>query len=246
MVRGLDVEARDGGVGLPDLPGPEWDTSSPADPPHRWIRETAHDLRAPLAAIAGYTEQLVDSTGSTLPEEAQGAVAGMWHGIARMRSIIDGLLDGAGVPTQGVVDCDLLVAEVLELHARQLAASGASVHVGRLGSVRGEPLDAFRIFQNLVANAVRHADREDGLRLEIVARPAGPCRMFTVADNGKGMPAAERRKVLTDRAGGERDRRGLGLSICKSLVESQGGRIWIRSAPGRGTAVTFTLPASGT
>lgn len=219
----------------------------PADgPPHGWLRETAHDLRAPLAAIAGYTEQLVDSAGATLPEEAQGAVAGVWHAISRMRSIIDGLLDGAGTPTQGTVDCDVLVTEVLELHARQLAESNTSVHVGRLGSVRGEPLHAFRIFQNLIGNAARHADRGDGLRLDITARAAGRYRMFTVADNGRGMPSSERRRVLTDRAGGERDRRGLGLSICRNLVERQGGRIWIQSAPGRGTAVTFTLPASGT
>lgn len=224
---------------------PDGRVPSSALPSARQVRETAHDLRAPLTAIAGYTQQLVESAGAALSEDAQDAVAGLWHGIVRMRSIIEFVLDGAPAPEDDVVDCDVLVLEILELHAPQLADAGASVHIGNLGLIKGDALQTFRVFQNLIANAICHADPEGALALHITAVSAGGYRAFTVADNGKGIPVRERRSLLSDRVGRQDDRRGLGFSICKRLVEHRGGRIWIDSAPGRGTAVTFTLPASG-
>lgn len=232
-VQDADIAAR----GRPD-PG--------ADRPpavQRAARDAAHDLRAPLTAIAGYTEQLIDSTGPSLPEEAQRAIAGMWHGIMRMRKIIEAVLDGPGAADGQVeVDCNLLVAEVLDLHSRQLAEVGASIHVGDLGSVEGDAHQLFRVFQNLIGNAIHHGEPADALELRVTAVDEAGERRFTVTDNGKGIPSHERRTLLSDRTGREDDRRGLGLSICKRIVEHGGGRIWIDSTPGTGTSVTFTVP----
>lgn len=142
-------------------------------------------------------------------------------------------------------------ARALDLALKNLATSigeaGAEVSRGSLPTVKGIPAQIALVFQNLVANAIkfRHGDRP--VRIHVAAEPRGGEWEFRVEDNGIGIESQyfERIFVIFQRLHTRREYpgTGIGLALCKRIVERHGGRIWLESTPGQGTTFRFTLPA---
>ena len=126
--------------------------------------------------------------------------------------------------------------------------SGARVTQGVLPTVLADPTQLTQLFQNLVANAIKFR-REDPPEISIAARRQDGEWLFTVRDNGIGIPAeyGDRIFVIFQRLHGREEYpgTGIGLAICKKIVERHGGRIWVESGPGQGSSFLFTMPDNG-
>jgi len=213
----------------------------------------SHDLKEPLLTIDGFTRLLTSSLrtrGVLLDDEAE-FVDLIGSGLDRMRQLVDGLLALSRVATHGVepssVDLADVVADALgNLHAA-IEAAGAQVAVGPLPTVTADRAQLVQLVQNLVANAVKFT--APGVRPEVVveAERAGAEWLVTVADEGIGIPEAQRERVFepfTRLRDDEHPGSGIGLATCRRIVQRHGGRIWVEDGPGgTGSRLCFTLPA---
>jgi PAS domain S-box-containing protein len=212
----------------------------------RFADIAAHDLREPLMAISQLTallERGVESQREEIVAHLRAAVA---HGCR----LVDGLLDLARIgrsaaPAQRV-DLRQMIDALLETLAPQIEAAGARVEVGPLPTVRGVEGELARVFQNLLVNALKF--RGDAPPVIEVCAARGPGEWtLTVRDNGPGISARNRDRIFDLFARGHSEDaapgNGLGLAVCRKVVELHGGRIWVEPAPGGGSAFRFTLPA---
>jgi two-component system, sensor histidine kinase and response regulator len=212
----------------------------------------SHDLQEPLRVLAGYLELLTDHLGAQLDEEATGWIDRADAAAARMSAMITDLLTyaraGAGGGEREVVDLDDAAAAALASLGASLRDSGATVDAPRgLGRVHAVPLDVERILQNVIGNALKHRGDEPP-RVAVAARRTGDAVEVSVCDDGRGVDAADLQRVFGrfERVGGEPyPGTGLGLAVCRRLVDRAGGRIWMsRNDPDPGVTVHFTLPAA--
>jgi signal transduction histidine kinase len=205
----------------------------------------AHDLREPLRTISMLTEILARKTelGAEGKELAQNIV----DGVKRVTTLFDGLralaLSRSG--SRQNVDMSRIVAEVLRDIGHAVTISGATVTADRLPFVRSRENDLSRVFQNLIMNAIKY--RGDAApRIHIGAEAAGDEWIVSVRDNGVGIPAEHRERVFIPFQrlhGRSTPGVGIGLSICRKIVESTGGRIWVTDSVGNGATLRFTVPA---
>ena len=220
-----------------------------------FLEMVSHELRTPLAAIKGLTTTLLGSAQSTAPAEARQFYRIIDEQADRMSALITDLLDAGqiGTGTLSVAAEPTEVGELIE-QARATFLSGGGRHAVLIDLPAGLPpvmADRRRIVQvlsNLLANAARHSP--DTVPIRLAAERDGPQVAITVADEGRGMTAEQLarlfRKFGDTGAGGRRVRSGLGLAICKGLVEAHGGRIRAESAgPGHGAQFIFTVPLAG-
>ena len=147
------------------------------------------------------------------------------------------------------VSLDQLVGETVDAMRPQAAAKGIAVETrvpADLAAAEANPEKLQRVLFNLIQNAIRHTP-EDG-SVTVAAESAGQAIEVEVADTGSGIPALERERIFEPFFRGDASRAsggsGLGLSICRAIIEVHGGRIWLDSAEG-GTRVRFTLPRAG-
>ena len=215
----------------------------------------SHELRAPLISIKGSASTVLDA--SPPPDRAE--VVQIFRIVNeqadRMRALIADLLDAGRIDagTLSVAPAPADVAGLVE-QARKTFLSGGGRHPLRIELAPELPramADELRIVQvlgNLLANAARHSPESSPIRVE--AAPDGVHVAVSVADDGEGvapelLPRLFQKHTGTGEAGSGLRRAGLGLAICKGLVEAHGGRIRAESeGPGRGTRVTFTLPVA--
>ena len=211
-----------------------------------------HELREPLAAIRGSASTLLDDAAALDPAEMREFHRIIFEQSGHMRGLIGDLLD-AGRIDSGTLSVSPEPSEVAELveRARDTFVAGGGRHGVSLDLPVGLPpamADRRRIVQvlnNLFANAARHAPETSPIRVSAVREDA--LVAVAVADEGRGI-APELLPRLFDKhaADGSKAGYGLGLAICKGLVEAHGGRIRAESAgPGQGATVTFTLPVAG-
>jgi chemotaxis family two-component system sensor kinase Cph1 len=141
------------------------------------------------------------------------------------------------------VALDQLVAEVSEALRPRLERAGATLELGELPEVEGDPRQLRRVLQNLVANAVKFRDQAP-LRVELSALRDGQEWVVTVRDNGRGVDPDNATRIfgMFSRADNETEGAGIGLAVCRRIVEAHGGRIWVEAADGGGSAFRFTLP----
>ena len=151
----------------------------------------------------------------------------------------------AGAPFRtSSVSTSELVSRTLDVLAPRLEAAGAEVVVGDLPVVSADPLQLGRVFLNLVGNALAHARAAVAPRVIVSARPVPVGWEFAVDDNGHGIPAAHREGVFDGVrcSRGSATGGGMGLAICRHIVERHGGRIWVEDAPEGGARLVFVLP----
>jgi PAS domain S-box-containing protein len=212
----------------------------------------SHDLQEPLRMVASYTQMLARRYKGKLDEDADEFIAYAVDGATRMQALINDLLAYSRVGTRGrpfeVVDTATLVDQVSADLSVAIGEADATITRGSLPQVMGDPLQLGQLFQNLVSNAIKFRG-EIRPEVRITADREGAAWRFAVQDNGIGIdPAyAERIFVIFQRlhTRAEYPGTGIGLAICKKIVERHGGRIWVESQPGAGTAFYFTIPARG-
>jgi signal transduction histidine kinase len=200
----------------------------------------AHDLREPVANMAllvRVLEQRADEPPS--PE----VLEMLRSGIDRSQELIEAILSYArmGELRREQVRLGELMDEVAEDLRPQLA--DAALTIGELPEVQGDPSQLRRVLQNLVGNAVKFRG-EAPPRVEVSALRGTAEWVLTVSDNGIGVAPDESTRIfgMFSRANGTTDGIGIGLAVCRRIVEAHGGRIWVEPAEGGGSAFRFTLP----
>jgi signal transduction histidine kinase len=204
----------------------------------------AHDLSEPVAGIAMLVGML-ERRGEQPPPPA--VVQQLRDSADRARDLIDGVLvyARAGELSTEPVALGGLMAEVASDLRARLEEAGATLEVGELPEVRGDPRQLRRVLQNLLANAVKF--RGDApLRVQVAAVRDTREWVVTVRDNGVGVDPAQATRIfgMFSRANHEIDGAGIGLAVCRRIVEAHGGRLWVEPAEGGGSAFRFTLPTS--
>jgi light-regulated signal transduction histidine kinase (bacteriophytochrome) len=199
--------------------------------------------------ISSYTQLLERRYKDKLDGDAKEFMAYIVDGSARMKQLIEDLLAYSRVGTRGkeFVSTDTQAAlnkALLNLRAAQ-EASGAVITHGELPAVTGDGQQLTQLFQNLLGNAMKfRAEAPPKIHVACEARP--DVWVFTVSDNGIGLDPqySERIFMMFQRlhTKAEYPGTGIGLAICKKIVDRHGGRIWVESQPGRGCTFGFTIP----
>jgi light-regulated signal transduction histidine kinase (bacteriophytochrome) len=210
----------------------------------------SHDLQEPLRMVSSYTQLLARRYRDRLDDDAREFIGYAVDGVNRMQSLIADLLSFSRVGSRGgafePVELDRVLERALANLQTAIEESGAQVTHDPLPTVRADPVQLGQLFQNLVGNAVKFRG-EAPPRVHVSAERRGGEWRFAVRDNGIGIEPeyVERIFVIFQRlhGRGEYPGTGIGLAICKKIVERHGGRIWVESAAGQGSTFYFTLPA---
>ncbi|ROP36352.1 sensor histidine kinase [Saccharothrix texasensis] len=211
----------------------------------------SHDLQEPLRKVASFCQLLERRYSGQLDERGEQYLRFAVDGAKRMQVLINDLLAfsrvGRLTREQTLVDCDELVAQVLDNYSEAIERTGATVEVADLPTVRGEASLLGGVFGNLISNAVKfHGDDPPHVRVDV--ERTGGFWTFTVSDHGIGIDPeyAERIFVIFQRLHHKDDYpgTGIGLAMCRKIVEYHGGTIWLDTGEGAtGTTFKFTLPA---
>jgi signal transduction histidine kinase len=205
----------------------------------------AHDLSEPLAGIS----LLVTLLGQR-PEDPPDpeVLTELRAGVDRARALIDGVLVYArsGELRPGRVDLGAVVGAVAHDLRHRIESSGATLDVARLPEVRGDEGQLRRVLQNLIQNALKFRG-EDAPRIRVRAELESREWVVTVVDNGIGVAPEHASRVfdMFSRVGPSSDGAGIGLAVCRRIVEAHGGRIWVEPSEAGGSAFRFTLPQNG-
>ncbi|HEX7240815.1 MAG TPA: ATP-binding protein [Longimicrobiaceae bacterium] len=208
----------------------------------------SHDLKAPLRGIGNLSQWIEEDLGEGVTPEVREHLELLRGRVARMEGLIDGILQysRAGRVREKPEETDVgdLLRETVELLA---LPAGFEVAVGEgMPVLLTERLPLQQVFMNLLGNAAKYAGRPDG-RAEVSAREAGEGFWeFAVRDNGPGIAPEYHDRIFgifqTLQARDKVEGTGIGLSLVKKIVESRGGRVWVESAEGAGSAFRFTWP----
>lgn len=213
----------------------------------------SHDLQEPLRNVAGYVQLLGRRYRGRLDKDADDFIAFAVQGTKRMQEMIANLLDYSRLRHDDGeserVDSRVPLDEALADLGAAMDESGAVVEViGTMPMVSVRRVELARIFLNLVSNAIKYRRGDVIARIRISARRDGLNWVFSVADNGIGMEPASLDRIFTlfQRLHSRQtyEGTGIGLAICRKLVQHNGGRIWAESEPGRGSTFHFSLPAA--
>jgi signal transduction histidine kinase len=209
----------------------------------------SHDLQEPLRMVAAYTQLLAERYRGKLDADADKFIGYASEGALRMQVLIQDLLAFSRVGRSGTpmanVDCNAVMQEILQTLASPLRESGAVVTCDTLPTVWADRTQIVQLFQNLIGNAIKFRGNQPPAISVKSERQDGKW-LFTFRDNGIGIPeeSLENIFVVFQRlhARTEYPGNGIGLSICKKIVERAGGRIWVESKVGSGSTFKFTLP----
>ena len=208
----------------------------------------SHDLQEPLRIITSYVQLLARRYQGRLDPDADEFIGFAVEGANQMKSLITDLLAYSRVGSRGrdlaPVEMEAVLARVLEQMQLALEESDGTVTHDPLPAVLGDEVQMMQLLQNLIGNALKfHGSKPP--RIHVGARREEGHWLFFVRDNGIGIEPqhAERVFVIFQRLHGRKDYpgTGMGLAICRKIVERHGGRIWLESEPGRGTTFYFTL-----
>ena len=212
----------------------------------------SHDLKEPLRMVASYTSLLAEAYRGKIDAEADKYIHYATDGAKRMQELIEDLLEYSrvGRTNEGVQPVEVQTAidwALMNLEHR-IKDLDARIDIGPMPVVVGRESELARLFQNVIGNALKfHSDQKPVVGISS-ARDNGNWRI-TIADNGIGIESDYRERIFgvfqrlhtrEEYAGN-----GIGLAVCKKIVERHGGRIWVESEAGNGTKVHFTLPACG-
>jgi PAS domain S-box-containing protein len=211
---------------------------------------SSHDLQEPLRMVTGFVQLLEDRYKGKLDAQADEYIHFAVDGAKRMQSLINDLLTYSRTGTRdkdlAMIDSGQALRHALANLQAALNEAGAQVTVGHLPTVQANGIQLAQLFQNLVGNAIKFRGTEPPA-IHIDARRDGGEWVFSIRDNGIGIkPEFQDRIFMIFQRLHTRQQypgTGIGLAICKKIVERHGGRIWVESEAGRGATFYFTWPA---
>jgi hypothetical protein len=209
----------------------------------------SHDLKEPLRMVTSYLQLLEKRYRSRLDSDAKDFIDFAVDGGTRMASLIDGLLAYSRVGTHGATLQPTACESVLDGAIANLDAairdSAAELTHDRLPTVVADATQLQQVFQNLIANAIKFRNKRPP-KVHVSAKRGKREWLISVTDNGIGIDPqySDRIFVVFQRLQGRHEYAGtgIGLAICKKIIERHGGRIWFDSTPGNGSTFHFTLP----
>ena len=212
----------------------------------------SHDLQEPLRMVTSYLELIEDRYDDALDEDGQEFLEFAVDGADRMREMIEGLLEYSRVDTDGdsiePIDLTVVLDDVLDDLQLQIEERNATITTGSLPTVAGDASQLRQLFQNLLSNAIEYSG-DGSPRVHISAERDDTDWTVSVRDEGIGIEPDDSDRVfevfqrLHTRE--ESSGTGIGLALCRRIVERHGGDIWVDSESGEGTTFSFTLPATG-
>jgi heavy metal sensor kinase len=224
------------------------------DEKHRLIADASHELRTPLAVMRAELD--VTLRGGDLPADARPVLESVREEVSRMSRTVDNLLTLAEVDEGrlGLLPTRLRLDAAIDAAARPLGPLATEKGLrlragGEACEVDADPQRLHQALTNLIENAIKYA--RPGGEVAVTAWSRGDEVGVTVADDGPGIPAAAREQLFDRfyRVDGSRGREnggsGLGLAICREIAGAHGGRVWVESEEGRGSAFTLALPRPG-
>jgi PAS domain S-box-containing protein len=213
----------------------------------------SHDLQEPLRMVASYTELLAERYRGRLDSDADEFIAFAVDGCHRMQGLIQDLLSYSRAGANGEALKEVSAEDALEKALRNLRATieetKAKVTHDSLPAIMTNETQLVQVLQNLVGNAIKYRSAESP-QVHVAATQNGDHEwVFSVRDNGLGIAPEyfDRIFILFQRLHGQKEFEGtgIGLAVCKKIVERLGGRIWVESQPGKGSTFFFTLSAKG-
>ncbi len=213
----------------------------------------SHDLQEPLRMVSAYTQLLAERYKGKLDEQADKYIYYAIDGATRMQDLIHDLLRfsraGRLETTYQTIDSNALVKRAVENLQLAIVESGATVKYNDLPTLVGNSPQLEQVFQNLIANAVKFRNGAIPI-ISITAKRNGDKWIFSVTDNGIGIPAEHAQTIFSIfqrlHARSEYSGNGIGLAICKKIVEQHGGEIWLGETKGPGCTFNFSIPARET
>jgi signal transduction histidine kinase len=215
----------------------------------RFARVASHDLQEPLRMVASYTQLLSERYRGRLDADADKFIGYACEGAVRMKSLIQDLLTFSKVGRDDVtgsrIACDEVINEALLNLGSAIQESGAVITRGTMPDVWADRWQLARVFQNLIGNAIKFRGK-GAPEISVLAEKSGTLCTFSVCDNGIGVAPEYAEKVFvvfhrlhsrTEYAGN-----GIGLAICRKIIEHYGGKIWLETHAGSGSVFKFTLP----
>lgn len=215
----------------------------------RFAGDAAHDLRAPLQAITGFAQLLTRREGAELDETSQRFLAMIMGAAGDMAGLLDAAMDHGKATwveeRREPVNCSAIVERTLLHLDAEIARTGAAVHVGDLPTVHAEPNQLSRVFQNLIANACKSSPGERPVHVIVSSDRLEGAWRLSVTDDGNGVAPDDRERIFELFRRGrdaDGDGAGIGLAICRTIVERHGGRIWVEDVPSGGSRFSFLIP----
>lgn len=210
----------------------------------------SHDLQEPLRTMSAFAQLLAKRYSGRLDAEADTFLAFLVSGSARMTALVQDLLAYARLTTEEQRPSSIALDEDLEAALTHLAEaiteSGASITHDPLPTLPVDRGQMVRLFQNLVGNAIKYRKPDEPPKVHISAERSGADWIISVRDNGIGFEPEYASAIFAPfkrlHTAAEYPGTGVGLAICRRIVQAQGGRIWAESEPGKGTTFRFTLP----
>lgn len=206
----------------------------------------AHDLKSPVSAIVQLTDLLNLKYGSALDEKGSELIRCIADSANRMRILIDDLLNYASITTtasQAVIDCTSALEQALESLKGLIHDHKALISYSNLPEATLPPAHLIQVFQNLIRNAVQYSGVAEPA-IHISATANADHWLFSVRDNGKGIAEKYHETIFEPFQrlhGHEHAGSGIGLAVCRKIIEDAGGKIWVESEIGRHTTFLFTL-----
>jgi len=212
----------------------------------------SHDLQEPLRMVASYTQLLARRYRDKLDADANDFIAYAVDGAERMRVLLNDMLDYSRVGTRGkpfkLTYCEGVLHQAITNLKVAIEESGALVTHDYLPTLIADEVQLMQLFQNLIGNAIKFRSQKPP-RIHVSAETRSNTWLFSVRDNGIGIDPQHAQRIfemfkrLHTRE--EYPGTGMGLAICKKIVERHGGHIWVHSQPGQGSTVYFTIPITG-
>lgn len=209
----------------------------------------SHDLQEPLRKITGFIDLLEKRYGGRFDQEAAGYIHYVVDGAKRMQTLINDLLAYCRIGTRGKpflqTDFNNVLMHVLADLGKTIESRGAEITYDPMPTLRADDLQIGQVFQNLIGNAIKFC-RDVQPRIHIGARYEGDEWIFSVSDNGIGIKRDffDRIFVMFQRLHTQTEYpgTGIGLAVCKKIVERHGGNIWVESEVGKGATFYFSIP----
>jgi light-regulated signal transduction histidine kinase (bacteriophytochrome) len=209
----------------------------------------SHDLQEPLRMVSSFLQLLEKKYNHQLDEKGLQYIKFAVDGAARMRQIILDLLEysrvGKGKQLAEPINMNKLLEDVVQLNSVAIKESNATVEWNQLPDISCVKLSIQQLFQNLISNALKYHQPGINPVIKINATEIEHYWQIEVADNGIGIDPAFHDKIFVVfqrlHGKGKYAGNGIGLSICKKIIEREGGKIWVTSEPGKGSIFFFTI-----